>query len=39
MLNNITHRNPEIEKQIIKLVGKEYSIIEKIKLTKNLIYH
>ena len=32
MLNNITHRNPEIEKQIIKLVGKEYSIIEKIKL-------
>lgn len=32
MLNNITHRNPEIEKKIIKLVGKEYSIIEKIKL-------
>ena len=36
MLNNITHRNPEIEKKIIKLVGKEYSIIDKIKL--NLTY-
>ena len=32
MLNNITHKNPEIEKQIINLVGKEYSIIDKIKL-------
>ena len=32
MLNNITHKNPEIDKQIINLVGKEYSIIDKIKL-------
>ena len=37
MLNNITHKNSEIEKQIINLVGKEYSIIDKIKLNGDIL--